>query len=176
MIKFARFNDAIIELYWEEKIVGKVKVAVKRVLSLAGRGGNSTQDLGDTLAQTNLTSHEEDIPDSKLVVDDGTDNSIAPLTLSSSLNASTTISIPPNVAIRFVSIPGAGAISRNEVFLTFYTALLHVAQFPVESYLQSFHIASPSGQLHLHMQEVGIGCPVSPHVDVFCRRSSSMMR
>ena len=160
MVKFARFNEATLELYWETTMVGKVRIAVKRASSLAGGGGNSTQDLGDTLAQTNLTGSGEAVPDSKSIVDTGIDSNLAPLN-SFFINASTEISAPIHFAINFVPISGGGALNRNEVFLTFYTAILHVAQFPAESYMQSFTVASPSRKLFLHIQNMGADTPVS---------------
>lgn len=160
MVKYVRFNDVMVELIWEDKLVGLVKIAVKRALSLAGEAGNLTMDLGNHLAHTNLTSSGEDTMQPKSVVGNVTDSDLAPLNFSD-LNASTTFSLPPSFAVSFVSIAGAGRLNRNEVFLTFYTALLHVAQFSPESQMQPFQSVSPSGNVQLHMQKVGIGCPVS---------------
>ena len=160
MIKFARFNDATLELYWEVNMVGKVKIAVKRASSLAGEGGNSTRDIGDTPAQTNLIGSGEDVPGSKSVVRDGTDINLAPLN-SIVINASTGITTPSIFAVNFVPFSGAGALDRNEVFLTFYTAVLYVAQFPAESYMRSFEVASPSKKLYLYMQTIETEIQVS---------------
>ena len=160
MVKFARFNDARMQIFWEDKVVGDVEIAVKQTLSLAGSGGNSTHDFGDTLAQTNLTSSGEDTSDSEPALDDGTDNDITPLILSP-LNSSATISTTPIFDVTFRTIPGARALDRNEVFLTFYAAVLHVAQYPADSYMQTFVVSSPSGKLDLHVQKVRMGCQVS---------------
>ena len=35
MVKYARFNDAMLQIFWEDKVVGNVKIAVKQVLSSA---------------------------------------------------------------------------------------------------------------------------------------------
>lgn len=160
MVKFARFNDVTLELYWEAKMVGGVRIAVKRASSLASGGGNSTQDLGDTLVQLNLTGRGEVVLDSKPVVGAATDSNLTPFN-SISINASTGISSPTVFDVSFVAISGAGTLSRNEVFLTFYTAILHVAQFPAESYMQSFAVSSPSKKLYLYIQSMGVETQVS---------------
>ena len=159
MVKYARFNDAMLQIFWEDKVVGNVKIAVKQVLSSADGVGNSTRDVGDILAQTNLTGSGEGITDSKPALGDGTDTDIAPLVLSP-LNSSTAISTPPFFAVKFESITGARALDRNEVFLTFYTAVLYVAQFHIDSYMQAFAVTSPSGKMSLHVQKIGNGCQV----------------
>lgn len=160
MVKYVRFNDVMLELYWEDKLVGVVKIIAKRALSLAGGAGNLTLDLGDQLAQTNLTGSGEGTIQSRSAVVNVIDGDLASLTFSD-LNASTAFSLPPSFAVSFQSIADAGRLDRNEVFLTFYTALLHVAQFPPETQMQSFQSVSPSGKLNLLMEKVGIGCQVS---------------
>ena len=160
MIKLARFNDVMLELYWEDRLVGKVKVARKRALSLVGGAGNLTQDLEEELAQPNSTGSDEDTTQPKPVVGNVTDSGLAPPTFSH-INASTTLSLPSSFAVSFESIAGAGPVDRNDVFLTFYAALLHVAQFPAQVRMQEFDSVSPNGRLHLYMQDNGIGCSVS---------------
>ena len=160
MVKYSRFNDIAMELYWEDERVGLVKIAVKRTLSLAGQASNLTLDLGDHIAHTNLTSSGEDVMQPKSVVGNMTDSDLAPL-IFSDLNASTPFSLPPIFAVSFMHIAGASRLDRNEVFLTFYTALLQVAQFPPEGEMRLFSCVSPSGNVQLHLQSTGIGCQVS---------------
>lgn len=160
MIKLARFNDVMIELYWEDRLVGKVQVAGKRALSPVGGASNLTQDLEEGLAQPNSTGSHEDTTQPKPAVGNVTDSGLAPPTFSH-INASNALSLPSSFRVSFESIAGAGQVDRNDVFLTFYAALLHVAQFPAGTQMQTFHSVSPNGKLHLHMQGIGIGCPVS---------------
>ncbi|CAF9936410.1 MAG: hypothetical protein ALECFALPRED_006843 [Alectoria fallacina] len=160
LVKYARFHNLGLQLYWEDKLVDKIVVAVKRASSLAGRAGNLTEDLEDYLAQTNQTASGEDATQFEPVVGNVVDGDLAPLTFSR-INASNTLQIPPTFAISFESIAGASRLDRNEVFLTFYNALLNVAQFPAETQMQPFRSNSSSGKLHLYMQEIGIGCQVS---------------
>lgn len=153
MIKFARFHDVLLWLYWEDKLVGKVGIAVKGSLDLAGGTANLE---GDQLVQMNLTGNGEDATSPKPVVGNMTDSGLAPLN-TSRVNTS----IPSSYAVSFESIAGGGRLDRNEVFLTFYTALLHVAQVPAESQVQSFQSASPSGKTHLYMEALGTEYEVS---------------
>lgn len=161
MVRTVRFNNVLLELYWEDELVGEIRVAVKQTSNLAGGAGDLSLDLGDQLAQPNLTGSGEGTTQPSPIVGSVTDSNLALLTFPH-LNASTKpLAVPPRFAVSFESIAGAGNVDRNDVFLTFYAALLHVAQFPAESQMQSFQSDSPSGKLHLHMQDIGIGCQVS---------------
>lgn len=155
MVKSARFHDATVDLYWEYRMVGRFKIAANRVLSLAGGAGNLTLDSGDGVAQSNLTGGAEDTVQPEINVRNATDGDLAPAAFSP-LNVSTRTS----VAVSFESIAGARRLHRNDVFLTFYTALLHVAQFSPGEPMQDFRSASPDGHLHLTMQAMGTGCQV----------------
>lgn len=155
MVKFARFHDATMELWWEEKVVGRMRIA-----SLM-RGSSSTaeamtQDL--VLAQSNLTDGEEGTTGSKSAVLGNATLSDLPSLAS---NASAALSTPPEFTIEFAEVAGAQAISRNNIFLTFYAAFLHVAQFPAKNKMEDFDCASPNQVISLHMQELGSGCSVS---------------
>ena len=173
MVKYARFHNLALQLYWEDKLVGQIVVEVKRALSLAGGAGNLTEDFGDHLAQANQTASGGDAPQFEPVVGNAVDGDLAPLTFSR-INASDTLSTPPTFAISFESIAGADQLDRNEVFLTFINALLHVAQFPAETQMQPFQSDSPSGKLYLYMQANGIGCQVSQNSGTFVVHSTLM--
>ncbi|KAL9065781.1 MAG: hypothetical protein Q9161_008006 [Pseudevernia consocians] len=169
MIKLARFNDVMLQLYWEDRLVGKVKVARKRALSLVGGAGNLTQDLEEELAQPNSTGSDEDTTQPKPVVGNVTDSGLVPPTFSH-INASTTLSLPSSFAVSFESIAGAGPVDRNDVFLTFYAALLHVAQFPAQMRMREFDIAvarwqfpfSLSAEQQVEKEELQKATPARP--------------
>ena len=157
MVRFARFYDAELELYWEGNVVGRMKIASVNRASSSSVGGVMTQDL--VPAQSNLTTGEEKATGSKSVVAGNLSGShLAPL----ALNAPAGLANLPETTIEFVDIMGSKAVKRNDVFLTFYAAFLHVAQFPVGSKMQDFESDSPDKVLSLHMQEIGSGCSVSP--------------
>ena len=141
MVKIVRFNVFNLELNWNGNVVGRIKVALRQTSSA-------------DLAQTN-SRDTDPVP----VVGNVTDEDSVSLT-SSSING-TDLSIPPGFYITFDSIVGAGLANRNDVFLTFYNALGHVAQFPAQDSMVSFQSESPNGKLHLHMQDVVTGCTVS---------------
>lgn len=165
MVKFARFNDVSLDLYWEDNLVGKLKIAVRGALDLASGAGNLTRDLGNFLPRPNLTGSDDDTMRPKSAVGTVTDSDLAPPLTSAPFNALDTLSLPPSFAVSFESIAGAGKVDRNDLFLTFYNAFLHIAPFPVQSEMRSFHCESPSGNLHLHVQDVGIGCQVSQETE-----------
>lgn len=144
-------NIVMLDLFSEDKPVGRLKVAVKQALTLAGGTGNLTQALGEHLAQTNLTGSGEDTAPPNALVGNVTDSNLAPLGFSH-LKASIILSPSRSRAVSFESIAGAAKVDINDVFLSFHNALLHVAQ------MQSFSSTSPSGNLHLHMQQTQVGC------------------
>ena len=142
MVEVVRFNDLKMELLWEGSFVGRMKLAAKRSMSLAG---GATQDLVDQSNETDATAGSEAVGDSALLA----------------LNNSATLSYPPGFSVVFYNIPGGISLNRNEIFLTFYTALLHVAEFPAGSQWNIFESVSPNKVLTLIMQDSGSGCSVS---------------
>ncbi len=147
MIKFIRFHDVKINLYWEKKLVGRMKIAAKQSLSLAG----------DLVAPLNSTGNDEESTGSKAA--------IANVTASDSellaFNSFDARPYPLGFTVEFSQIVGATRVNRNDLFLTFYTALLHAAEFPIGGKMDSFASRSPNKILTLHMQETGVGCTVS---------------
>ena len=142
MVEVVRFNDMKMELLWEGSFVGRMKIAAKRSMSLAG---GATQDLVAQANETDVTAGSEAGDDSAL----------------SASNSSATLSYPPGFSVAFYKIPGGISLNRNEIFLTFYTALLHVAEFPTGSQWNIFESVSPNKVLTLIMQDSGSGCSVS---------------
>ena len=145
MVEVVRFNDLKMELLWEGRFVGRMKIAAKRSMSLAG---GATQDL---VAQSNETGSDNVTVGSEAVGDSAL----------FAFNSSTTLSYPPGFSVNFYHIPGGISLNRNEIFLTFYTALLHVAEFPAGSQWNIFESVSPNNVLTLIMQDSGSGCSVS---------------
>ena len=141
MVRIVRFNAVRLELNWNNQVVGRVKVALR-------------QRPGAGLAQTNSTDTNP-----VLVLGNVTDDNSLSYT-GSSING-TSLSIRPGFHVTYDDLADAGRVNRNDVFLTFYNAIGHVAQFPAHDQMGSFNCASPSGRLHLTMQDVMIGCTVS---------------
>ena len=149
MVEVVRFNDVKMELLWEDSFVGRMKIAVKRSMSLPG---GATQDL---VAQSNVTGSDN------VSVGSGAVGGSALI----AFNNSATLLYPPGFSVDFYNIPGGVRLNRNEIFLTFYTALLHVAEFPAGSQWNVFESVSPNEVLTLIMQDLGSGCSVSlPHL------------
>ena len=145
MVKVVRFYDLQIELLWDGILVGRVRIAVKRTMNLAG---GATQDLvvrSNATGIDNVTAGSKAVDDSELLA----------------FNNSTALSYPPGFSIEFSNIPGVLSVDRNQLFLTFYIALLHVAEFPTGGRWKIFESVSPNKALTLIMQDTGSGCSVS---------------
>lgn len=160
MVRFARFHDATLELWFEGNVVGRMRIAsAKRGSSSAGE--MMTQD--HVLPQSsNLTDGEEGTTTteskSAALLENATLSDLPPALAS---NASAALPNSPDFTIEFVDVVGAQAISRNNIFLTFYAAFLHVGQFPAERQMVDFESKSPNKVISLHIQELGPGCSVS---------------
>ena len=141
MVRIVRFNQVRLELIWDNQVVGRVKVALR-------------QRPGAGLAQTNSTDTTP-----LLLVGNVTDDNSVSFT-GSSING-TSLSIRPGFHVTYDDVADAGRVNRNDVFLIFYNAIVHAAQFPAYDQMGSFNCASPNGRLHLTMQDIMIGCTVS---------------
>ncbi len=147
MIEFIRFHDMKMDLFWEGKLVGRMKIAVKKSLGLAG----------NPVAQLNSTGNDEESTGSKAVVANVTASDSALL----AFDSFAAHPYPPGFTVDFSHIVGATRVNRNDLFLTFYTALLRTAEFPAGSKMGAFFSKSPNKILTLHMEEAGVGCTVS---------------
>ena len=141
LVRIARFNEVRLQLIWDGQMVGRVKVALR-------------QRPGAGLAQTNSTDTNP-VPAVGNVTDED-----SVLSTGSSING-TSLSIRPGFHVTYDSLADAGQVNRNDVFLTFYKAIGHVAQFPAHDQMGSFNCHSPNGRLQLILQDVMIGCTVS---------------
>ena len=161
MIKFTRFNDVLIKLYWEGKSVGQISIVSKtgtgdaqsiaenqQDLNRAGIGSTSTPpslDILSTQSPQNITSDS---------------SSIQILNPSSSIPLPLNDSLAPLLTIEFDSVPGASRISRAKAFLSFYAAILYVARFSAGDYLLPFSSEIARTDLRVHVFKTGIGCLV----------------
>ena len=156
MIAYARFHEALVNLYWEDNLVGRLKIAAGTPGSISA-GDEATQDLVSA-AQSNTTMATTGGESVK--VGGGVSNSdiVVPL---AALNASAApLSMWPPYSIHFENIAGATKVSRNDLFELFYIAITHVAQFNVGALMREFQSTSPNERLLLRMNEQELGCQV----------------
>ena len=185
MIKDLRFHDSLVDLFWEDRLVGRLKIETKTSLSLpdstdedAGSlqtdGGEINQrasqyksarsPVNDTISLSTVTATkrataESDVNDDLLDFWDGTNVTTSTLPTHSPMNASVSVN---DFLVDFTAIDGALALHRNDVFLTFYAAILHLAQFPPAARLSGFESKSPLNNVWLVMSGRGNGCQVRP--------------
>ena len=180
MVKYTRFNNVVINLSWDNTLVGQISLLVNTSVTLPGTvllNSEDTKDHDGKLNRHGISNKTTQTLVKRLQVKDATTNapargnmslpnSVKTLSLASSIMSSSTSPIPPvaplasRFAIEFEWVAGAARIKRNDVFLSFYTAMLHVAKFPVRERLQYFNSQCPTVDLRVHMYDSGNGCLV----------------
>lgn len=183
MVKFSRFHNVLIKLYWENNLVGQMSLMAKPSLKLPSTTRNDTRDFIDDSGEPSLAKISKNIVPSLVerlnlpLVRNTTSTDIVSAVNSDNRRLST-LSIsskPPNqslpnaplsttLSITFARIAGAKKSSRNDVFLTFYTAILHLAESPAKNDMKSFNSKLPSANLRVNMLETGFGCSVNPNL------------
>ena len=183
MIRLIRFHNTVVKLYWDNSLVGQISLTVKTGLSLLYGTRNDTRSIIDYGGEPSLVGSGNKTTEAIIerlntlsvqnISDRDTTDTISPFssaktgnTAFSVLSTSPTIVAPnaplfPRFTIEFDRVPGAIKLARNDVFLTFYTAILHVAKFPAESEMQGFDTKAPTVTLQVRMYESGIGCMVN---------------
>lgn len=184
MIKFTRFHNVTVKLYWKSNFVGLINLLVRTISSLPDVAENGFRIVTDDSANLNLTdignkttqAFEERLnppPAQNTTGSDTTDNisiinSVKTHNNEFSIPSTSPTLLPPKtllaprLTIDFIRLAGATQITRNNVFITFFTAILHLAQFPTENDMRPFNSKSPTVDLRVHMDETGVGCLVMP--------------
>ena len=170
MISTSRFHDSVVNLFFEGNFVGRMKIEVKTVLTLPTSGD---VDPENRLTQFNRTVNLEGATDAPAAVfSNGTTevdflNDSQDLWNSTAIVQSTTTA-PSNASVSvgtfnvvFKSVSGAQHLSRNDIFLTFYTAILHLALVSPGKHLTSFEARSPNKDIYIRMFGPGMACLVS---------------
>ena len=107
MIKYARPHEMNLDLFWEDRLVGRMKIAAKRALSLTG----------GAVQVPAAQSDGEDTDGSVSVVGNLTDSDLA----ASMFNTSAALPNAPDITITFEEVSHASHVERNDLFLTFCT-------------------------------------------------------
>lgn len=178
MVKYTRFNDVAANLYWHDKFVGQISlVVVKTSLRLPGpmiNGTGSMMDSGaglslDDISNKTTRASAENIiapPMDNITGGDTAEKALkmisvkAPYITSASPSASPTQFLPnatlsSELSVDFDRVAGAKRLGRNDVFLTFYASLLHVAKYPASDNLRYFNIKIIDLRVHMHDLEDG---------------------
>ena len=179
MVKFSRFNNVVINIFWDNDAVGQISLKVMDSLdptlndtsSVMDDGGElSPEGLGNRTTQAFLEMLKTPLAgngtaDTTIkgasVVNAVKEWDMAPGNWSTSPARVSNSPLSSPLAILFAQIVGAHALRRNDVYLAFYVAMLHVAKFPVRTQMQHFSIPSPVVDLGVNMYPIGAGCSVN---------------
>lgn len=180
MVRFARFHNVMVKLYWDNILVGQINLIVSTGLGLPIATRNGTRSILDNAKEQILVGIGNKTtqafvgrlktPILQYITGSDTPDSISVVSsvktgckTFSSPSTSPSLVIPnvrhsPRFSIDFDRVGGAARLSRNDVFLAFYTAMLHVAKFPAENDIEPFNSKPPTLTLRVRMFESGIGC------------------
>ena len=174
MIESVRFHNTILNLYWDDKLVGRMRVAVKKVLSLpSGSDGDGRILLSDGPQMTQPASSNNSVQPTTDAnkSNNATEAGLANELISSWNSATTNFSAPHPLVnaplgggdfdVDFDWMPGASTIKRNDVFLAFFLGIIHVARFNIHDQMRTFHTKSPINNVNLHIYRSGYGCTAS---------------
>lgn len=136
MIHDDRFHNVVWTLRWEDIILGTIKIqASSPRLNLPGSSevqGPDVPSLQNATTNTKTTA-------------------IAPTTSPNSFDT--------RFALLVSSFADSKALAKTELFMACYTGLLHCAQYPAAAPMQPFGIASPVGDVALHIVRAAGGGP-----------------
>lgn len=197
MVKFVRFHNTIVDLYWEDRLVGRMRIGLRNILTLPGSAASGTENLLDGSEQPNQTAdsgstspsstseavalHTEILASSHTAIGEFTDDLIG-LWTSRGTNLSQSPTLPSTDStlsasifyVRFDRGVDAKAISRNDFFMTFYTGLLHAAKFNPDDLMVPFDSIAPTEDVKLDMYQTHHPCQVTlPPILIFLLCASS---
>ena len=183
MVSFSRFNNVVVKLFWDNSPVGQISILANTgmgflspTLNDAGSvmddgGGLSLEDVSNKTTQAFVerlnTPPVGNVTGIAAIENTSMVDSVKALDKTSGSPSTSPGRLPPKapltpeLAINFDRIVGSTQLDRNDVFLTFYAAILHVAKFSVGRRMQHFDIGSPATDLDVHMYEIGTGCSVT---------------
>ena len=184
MVKYSRFNDVVANLLWDKQLVGQISVLVNTGQSLPStilNDASSFLDDDEGLSLGMISNGTRQVSMERLnapTLEDGTRTAATKSNASADSLVDTWNAVCSNpsalptghssnasllsttLTVDFQSVAGATPLKRNQVFLSFYAAMLHVAKFPAGDQLQHFNSKAPDVALRVHMFHVGIGCSV----------------
>ena len=182
MVKYTRFNNVVANLYWHSQPVGQISLLLKTNLHLPGPLVNGTGSMVDgskalSLDEiSNKTSQGSTNTLNALRIDNDTNINTAGKAItmisvkaqnmpSGNPSASPTqrplkAPLSSRLAIDIERAAGARRLDRNDVFLTFYAALLHVAKYPASERLRYFETKVPNLDMRVDMYEMENRCLV----------------
>lgn len=147
MVKYNRFQEVLLTLRWERSVVGRIWIVLPGYASL-GLPAN------DTVTNKTMQRPDPSPPAIYSVRDIDTNASMI-----NPLNG--TKSLGNDVEISITTIPGGRSLTRNDVFLTCYAALVHMAPFSRNAQMADFTSKMPLNDVYMHLLHWGPGIEYS---------------
>ncbi len=143
MIKNKRFHEVFLTLRWESEKVGEIwlmpsELAVNLALNTSAQ--SLTQQSDNSRTRSNSTGVRKMLPDSQVV------NEVNALAMDISVGIST--------------LPGGGPLTRFDVFLVCYAAMIHLSLAKPETRMEDTVSKSPLSSVVIHMFRWGPGAKV----------------
>ncbi|KAL6719733.1 hypothetical protein ACLMJK_001654 [Lecanora helva] len=178
MIDSARFHNTVINLYWEDQFVGRMKFAVKATLSLPGGNSNNGENLSSggqqIIEPTDLenSTHTTVLGAAPSIPADIAGNATAEnytddlrslwstsTTNHSALSSPSPVNDRPTFTVDIDYSYLFRPLKRNDVFLTFFLAIIHASQFDAHLPMSPFETRSPLGNsISLKLSNLNVGC------------------
>ncbi len=163
MVKFVRFNHVVVSLYWDNRLLGQISILTDTILELPGNHSNDSRNIlssGGGLTLVDINNKTETLGDTarKTLDADSAKSGSGNLSILSQVLPDAPLSAA--FSLVFERVAGAAQLTRSDVFLSFYSAILVAAKFPVGDRLLDFNSKAPTVDLLVHMYDTGIGCRV----------------
>lgn len=159
MIKYKRFHEVLLTLRWESEKVGEIwLLRSKPVLNFSFN--TSVQSL--TRRSDNPRAEHNTA---------GVETMLADLHVVNETNA-----LETEDSMGISNLPGGGSLTRFDVFLVCYAALIHLSLAKPESQMEDFTAESPLSNVSIYMFKWGPGLRISNAIQVMTYLPRSMLK
>jgi len=158
MIKYQRFQELLLTLRFEREIVGRIWILPPNSvlnLRLNTSTPSLTQRSNHPWAQHNSREVEAMLPDLDAV--------------------NNTIPLATDFSVRMVSLPSGAALTRFDVFLVCYAALVHMSLAKPESLMENFVSRGRLNNVFIYMLKRGPGVKIYRAIQVMLHLPRAML-
>ena len=140
MVRYNRFYEVSLTLKWEKKTIGRIWIVLPGFDGLPSSnstGNDARKSIDYSSVVGNLTDVDSNGSSTNLL--------------------NNTISLGTSIQMSIADIGGGRSLRRNQVFLTCYAALVHIAPSSNEAYMVDFTSKSPIGDVYINLLHWGPG-------------------